>query len=284
MDPVWDRFIPFVRIIKLDILDLGIDEACDYVIQQINMETNVAFLASKIETEDEFEAALDAGFRYFQGYFFGKPKIDKQKYASPEGILALQLLAEVAKKEINYKTVENLINKDMTLSYKLLRFVNTLSTRIEQPIASFHEALVYLGQDKLKIFVSLAIASYVSNNKPSELYKLSMQRAHFCQLMGEFKPFKPHARHLFLLGMFSQLDALLDSPLKPLVDEMPLSEEVKKALASREGELGLLLRLEESYEYADWDEIDNLCQQLDLPFSEVTRALCKAQFWENNLV
>lgn len=284
MDPKWDRFIPYVRIIKIDVLHHGVDVACDYVIEQINTETEVSFLAAKIETEEEFEAAYNAGFRYFQGYFFGKPKIVKQKHVSPEGVLALQLLAEVAKEYINYKTVENLINKDVYLSYKLLRFVNTLSPRLEHPIASFHEAVVYLGQDKLKIFVSLAIASYVSTTKPSELYKQSMQRAHFCQLMGQFKPFKQHAEHLFLLGMFSKLDALLDSPIEPLLKEIPLSQAVKNALISRDGELGLLLQLEENYEYADWDEIENLCTKLKLPFSEVTRALCQAQFWESNLV
>ena len=281
--PEWERFVPLVHIIKLDVLHMGIDSACDFVIDQKEMGITTAFLAEKIETEAEFEAALDAGFRYFQGYFFSKPKIIKQKYVSPEQTLALQLLGEVIKPEVDYNQIEQIIEKDVSLSYKLLRFVNTMSSRLDHPIESFRQALVYLGQDKLKIFVSLAVASFISAKKPEELYKLSMQRAQFCQLMAKYKPFRIHTKYLFLIGMFSMLDAMLDSPLETLINELPLIEEAKDALISREGPLGYLLQLEECYEQADWEGIEMICNHMDLDLPDVSKALNEATKWSQEV-
>lgn len=279
----WERFIPLVHIIKLDVLDMGIGAACNFVIDQLDMGVTTAFLAEKIETQDEFEEAIDAGFRYFQGYFFSKPKIVKQNYVSPEQMLALELLGEVAKAEVDFSRVEQIIEKDISLSYKLLRFVNSLSDRINRPIESFHQALVYLGHDRLKVFVSLTVASFITANKPAELYSLCMQRAQFCQLMAKYKPFRDQQSNLFLIGLFSMLDALLDGPLDALIAELPLSDEAKRALIAREGPLGYLLQVEECYEHADWEASKMLCQQLELDFNGVSNAYHQAQLWSQEV-
>jgi EAL and modified HD-GYP domain-containing signal transduction protein len=281
--PEWERFIPLAHIIKIDVLYMGIGAACNFVIDQLDMGVTTAFLAEKIETQDEFDEALDAGFRYFQGYFFSKPEVIKQKYVSPEQMLALELLGEVAKPEVNFDRVKQIIEKDISLSYKLLRFVNSLSERINRPIESFHQALVYLGHDKLKVFVSLTVASFVTANKPEEIYSLCMQRARFCQLMAKYKPFHDHQSNLFLIGLFSMLDALLDGPLESLIAELPLSEEAKLALISREGPLGYLLQMEECYEHADWEASKMLCQQLELDFNGVSDAYHQAQEWSQEV-
>ncbi|PJC87479.1 histidine kinase [Vibrio sp. HA2012] len=279
----WERFIPLIHIIKIDVLDMGIDTACDLAIDLHEIGVTAAFLAEKIETQDEFEAALDAGFRYFQGYFFSKPKIVKQKYISPEQALALQLLTEVAKPEVDFNCVEQIIERDVSLSYKLLRFVNSLTNRIDRPIESFRQALVYLGHDKLKIFVSLTVASFIASEKPAEIYNLSMQRAQFCQLMACYKPFHQHQSNLFLIGLFSMLDALLDGPLESLIAELPLAEEAKTALISREGPLGYLLQMEECYEHADWEASKMICQQLELDFNDVSNIYLQAQKWSQEV-
>lgn len=123
-------------------------------------------MAERVETEDEFHQARHAGFTFFQGYFFSKPEIIKQRYVSPEHVIAMQLFREVCQPEVDYVRVERLVAQDIALSYKLLRFVNTMSDRISVSISSFRQALVYLGQDKLRIFVSLAVASYISSKSP----------------------------------------------------------------------------------------------------------------------
>ncbi|MDG3086676.1 HDOD domain-containing protein [Vibrio hannami] len=283
-DHKWDEFLPYIHIIKIDVLRHGIDDACDYVIEQKERGITASFLAEKVENQDEFEAAVEAGFRYFQGYFFSKPELVQQKYVSPEQVLALELIKEVMQPEVDYKRVEQIISKDLSLSYKLLRFVNTMSPRIDKPIESFRQALVYLGQEKLKVFVSLAAASYVSGNKPVELYSLSMQRAQFCLLMSRVSQFQGYRNQAFIIGLFSMLDALMDTPLEQMIDDLPLSDNAKQALLSREGTLGCLLKLQECYEKGDWLGLEDICNELDLELADVSPILVEAQKWSQQML
>lgn len=281
--PEWERFLPFVQIIKLDIMAMGLDAACDLVKDRLSKGTKRKFLAERVETEQEFIATRSAGFSLFQGYFFSKPVISRQSYLSPEHLIAMELFAEVCKSEVDFEKVEAIVAKDVSLSYKLLRFVNTMSDRLEVTISSFRQALIYLGQDRLKIFVSLAVASFVSSNKPKELYTLSLQRAQFFQLMASSNPFSQYRDQAFLIGLFSMLDALLDSSLSELVSELPLNSVIKQALLQRQGPYGVLLGIEECYERADWQGLQSACHQLNLSVNEVLLKLTQAQRWSHDL-
>ncbi|WP_165312585.1 EAL and HDOD domain-containing protein [Vibrio ziniensis] len=281
--PEWERFLPFVKIIKIDIMAMGIDAACEMVKEQLAKGSRKRYLAERVETEQEFRAARDAGFRFFQGYFFSKPEIIKQRYVSPKHVIAMQLFQEVCKENVDFNRVEQLVAKDVALSYKLLRFVNSMTERLEVPISSFRQALVYLGQDRLKMFVSLAVASYVSAHKPKELYNLSLQRAQFCHLMAIRRQFSEHKEQGFLIGLFSVLDALLDISLDVIIDQLPLTESVKDALNKRLGPFGEMLNLEECFEKADWQGIQDYCELLGLQYDDVTRDLNEAQRWSHEI-
>ncbi|MDN3615518.1 MAG: EAL and HDOD domain-containing protein [Vibrio gallaecicus] len=277
----WKRFLKYVHIIKLDIMQMGLDAACELVREHHGQK--YSFLAERIETLKEFEQAKEAGFKFFQGYFFSKPEIIKTKYVSPEQAIAMELFQEVCQANVDFKRVESIVAKDVALSYKLLRFVNTMSPRLEVTISSFRQALVYLGQDKLKMFVSLAVASYIADSKPKELLNLSLQRAQFCQLMSRYQPFQNHTEQAFMIGLFSMLDALLDLSLENLVDQLPLCKVIKVALLRREGPYGVLLALEESFELADWKSIEGYCQQLGLNAEDVQHELVQAQRWSQTM-
>ncbi|MEZ9438233.1 EAL and HDOD domain-containing protein [Vibrio atlanticus] len=277
--PEWERFLKYTHIVKLDIMQMGLDEACDLV--KAHQGKKFSFLAERVETEQEFKQAKEAGFKFFQGYFFSKPEIIKTKYISPEQVIAMELFQEVCKPEVNFQRVESIVAKDVVLSYKLLRFVNTMSPRLEVTISSFRQALVYLGQEKLKMFVSLAVASYVSDKKPKELYGLSLQRAQFCQRMSRYQAFEGHAEQAFMIGLFSLLDALLDLSLENLVEQLPLCKSIKVALLRREGPYGALLALEESFEHADWQKIDDHCADLGLNVEQVKTELTEARRWSH---
>ncbi|MDN3696656.1 MULTISPECIES: EAL and HDOD domain-containing protein [Vibrio] len=282
--PEWERFLQYAHIIKLDIMALGLDNACQIVREQQLKRTKCQFLAERVETEAEFEKAKNSGFKFFQGYFFSKPEVMKTQYVGPEQAIAMELFQEVCKPGVDFKQVENIVAKDVALSYKLLRFVNTMSPRLEVTISSFRQALVYLGQDKLKIFVSLAVASYVSDKKPKELYNMSLHRAQFCQLMSRYRPFQDHQEQAFMIGLFSMLDALLDLSLDSLVEQLPLSHVIKVALLRREGPYGSLLALEECYEHADWSGMEEHCKILGLNMDDVRYELVAAQKWSQDMV
>lgn len=279
--PEWERFLKYTHIVKLDIMQMGLNEACDLV--RAHQGKKFSFLAERVETEQEFKQAKEAGFKFFQGYFFSKPEIIKTKYISPEQVIAMELFQEVCKPEVNFQRVESIVAKDVALSYKLLRFVNTMSPRLEVTISSFRQALVYLGQEKLKMFVSLAVASYVSDKKPKELYGLSLQRAQFCQRMSRYQAFEGHAEQAFMIGLFSLLDALLDLSLENLVEQLPLCKSIKVALLRREGPYGTLLALEESFEHADWQQMDEHCAHLGLSVEQVKTELTEARRWSHNV-
>lgn len=281
--PAWERFLPFVHIVKLDIMAMGLDAACEVVKERLGKGIKRRFLAERVETEEEFLAARSAGFSFFQGYFFGKPEITRKGYLSPEQLIAMELFKEVCKPEVDFVKVEKIVAKDVSLSYQLLRFVNTMSDRLAVSISSFRQALIYLGQDKLKIFVSLAVASFISSKKPKELYNLSLQRAQFCLLMASENPFNQYRDQAFLIGLFSMLDALLDVSLDELVEQLPLCSSIKLALLERQGPYGLLLKLEECYERADWHGIKEVCQQLNLAVEDVMSRISAAQRWSQDL-
>ncbi|ERM59756.1 MULTISPECIES: EAL and HDOD domain-containing protein [Vibrio] len=279
--PEWERFLRYTHIVKLDIMQMGLDEACDLV--KAHQGKKFSFLAERVETEQEFKQAKEAGFKFFQGYFFSKPQIIKTKYISPEQVIAMELFQEVCKPDVDFQRVESIVAKDVALSYKLLRFVNTMSPRLEVTISSFRQALVYLGQEKLKMFVSLAVASYVSDKKPKELYGLSLQRAQFCQRMSRYQAFAGHTEQAFMIGLFSLLDALLDLSLENLVEQLPLCKSIKVALLRREGPYGTLLALEESFEHADWQQIDEHCADLGLNVEQVKTELTEARRWSHTV-
>ncbi|CAK4070026.1 MULTISPECIES: EAL and HDOD domain-containing protein [Vibrio] len=279
----WERFLPFVQIVKLDIMAMGLESACDFVKERIGKGVKRRFLAERVETEAEFLTTRSAGFSFFQGYFFGKPEITRKGYLSPEQLIAMELFKEVCQPEVDFVKIEKIVAKDVSLSYQLLRFVNTMSDRLEVSISSFRQALIYLGQDKLKIFVSLAVASFVSTRKPKELYNLSLQRAQFCQLMANDNPFNEYRDQAFLIGLFSMLDALIDVSLDELVEQLPLCSSIKLALLERQGPYGLLLKVEECYERADWYGIKEACHQLNLSVDDIMPKISAAQRWSQDI-
>ena len=275
----WRRFLPYVHIVKLDIMAMGLEKACELVKQHTKKRTKYHFLAERVETEAEFEATKEAGFKFFQGYFFSKPEVMQTKYVSPEQVLALKLFREVCVPDPDFGRIENIITQDVTLSYKLLRFVNTQSTTLEVTITSFRQALIYLGQEKLKMFVSLVVASYISSSKPRELYNLSLQRAQFCEAMSRYHPFAHLNEQGFMIGLLSILDAMLDLSVESLVGQLPLSPSVQQALLHRQGEYGALLAIEECYERADWAGVEQFSQQLGLSVDDVKSELGEAVRW-----
>ncbi|MCE0493544.1 EAL and HDOD domain-containing protein [Vibrio salinus] len=282
-DKRWERFIPYAHVIKIDIMDWGIDRACQFVRKQLENHCKNRFLAEKVETEEEFLKAKKAGFMYFQGFFFKKPEVVKQKYVGPEQMTAMALFQELSKEDVNFSRLEKIISQDVALSYKLLHFVNTMSERPHVKLNSFKQALVYLGEDRIKMFVSLTVASYISVNKPRELYYVAIQRAKFCQLvMTRNSIFNLYREQAFLIGLFSILDAFLDSPMSVLIAELPLDTEIKLALESHIGKLGKLLDIQESFENADWENIEFLCGELSLSTEDVTHYLYDAQCWSQN--
>ncbi|AUI86271.1 histidine kinase [Vibrio azureus] len=277
----WKRFLPYVSVIKFDIRSISIAKA-EIFIQSLS-HYPIKFLAEKVETYDEFELAMKAGFDYFQGYFFSKPEMIQSKRLSASFLTVVQLCKEIADKQINYQEVERLFSIDLTLSYKLLTYVNASYT-LTNKIKSFRQALVYLGEERLRRFISLVAVASVHEDKPDSLYSLAIQRARMselilCQMKTSYAP-----SQAFLTGMFSLLDSLLDQPLVDIIHNIPIDEDIKCALISRRGVLGAVLSMIIAYENADWEKTEKYCQALRLNDDQLTTAFHQSTAWSQELL
>ncbi|MEZ8288205.1 EAL and HDOD domain-containing protein [Vibrio sp. 10N.237.312.B06] len=277
----WKRFLPYVSIIKFDIRLISIAKAAMFM--NTLKDLNIEFLAEKVETHEEYQEAIQAGFNYFQGYFFSKPEVIQTRALNPAFLTIVQLLKEIANDPINFAEVERLITLDMTMSYKLLSYVNSAGGS-STPIRSFHQALVYLGEQKLRKLVSLVAIASAKEDKPDSLYGLAVIRARQCELLVEKMNVKVEPGQAFLTGMFSLLDSLFDLPLVKVLDSVPIDDEIKQALIQRKGVLGAILAMVIAYEQARWDEATRIRKLLKLNEAELGQAYDEATSWAQDLL
>ena len=276
-DVRWQRFFCYVHIIKLDLLMLGVDKACDFV--RNNRHMKVKFLAEKVESYDDFQVALAAGFDLFQGYYFSHPELLKRRKVAASELTTIQLLQAISAEPVNFSDIEMIISSDVSLSYLLLRYVNNANRRLIEPISSFHQALVYLGEDKLRMFVGVVATAHAALDKPKALYVLSLQRAKMCEKLVHYSSLMIPPEQAFLAGMFSLLDALLDSSLADLLVLLKLQPHIHIALLSRQGELGVVLNLVDAFDKADWQQVMLACTELGLSEQQVQDSYLQAVAW-----
>lgn len=279
----WSAFRPYIQIVKVNVAQRGIKDTCSFVRKHNKTGLKCMFLAKCIENKEQFYEVKLAGCRLFQGEFFSKADTNKNEKMEPDQVSALKLFAEICKSQVNFNKVEEIVEQDTAMSVKLLNFVNTISTRLKQPISSFKQASIYLGEERLKIFVSMTAASHMANRKPYELYKLSMQRAQFCLQMSKYNLFREYQTFAFMIGMSSLLDAMLDNSLDIILEAIPLNDEVKISILQKQGPIGDLLILAEHYEQADWKRIGQKCSKLHIHVSDVFDAMEEAKIWSSEV-
>ncbi|WP_318502243.1 EAL and HDOD domain-containing protein [Photobacterium leiognathi] len=274
----WNRFMPYIHIIKFDIRIISIEKAARFI-KFYKEKTKLRFLAEKVETQEEYQQAYDAGFDLFQGFFFSKPELIQRKSLKPSSITTLRLFKEICVAEVDYDKVEEIIATDVTLSYKLLRHVNAMTSTRSKPVTSFKQALIFLGEEKLRRFITFVATSHAVENKPPSLYNLSLQRAHFCEQLYRTRVPKDNGNQAFLTGLFSLLDSLLDQPLDELLKHLPLSEQVKLALTKRVGPLGAILNLTDAYDQANWPLVKKYSDALKINESSIADYYLESVKW-----
>ena len=242
-----------------------------------------SLLAEKVETHEEVKTALKMGFEFFQGYFFSKPEILKGKDISGTQMSLLEIMAEVNKTDFKFSKVEEIINRDVGISYKLMRYINSAFFRRVNEISSIKQAIVLLGEKGMRSFLSLIAMSKLAEDKPSELVRSSIIRAKFCELIGMNNGSRANPSELFTLGLFSLIDAILDDSMENLMKQLPLSESIKKALIHGEGDLIDYLRLAVSYEKGEWDEVSTLVNSITVDEGDLPKFYLDALGWADAL-
>ncbi|MDU2064874.1 MAG: HDOD domain-containing protein [Sporomusaceae bacterium] len=283
-----DKFaplIPLIDIIKVDFCNTTEQERVAIVQRLKNYP--VKFLAEKVESQEAFQWALQRGYSYFQGYFFGKPVIASHKEIPEYKGNYLRILQELNQPELNLNQIGRIIQKDLSLSYKLLKFINSPIFGFGLRICSLQQALVLLGEQELKKWISLIALKNIATDKPNELIVQSLIRAEFCKRLALRKLPKAFAEHTFLMGMFSYLDVLLERPLPEILNELHLAEELKQALLetpNHNNEFSLLYNLVISYEKGDWETCFYCIGKMGMAEHDVIEAYKAAVIWADNIV
>lgn len=272
-DPKFSPLIELADIIKVDFRTTGIDERKD-IVNRIGK--NKKFLAEKVETRKEFTHAVETGYSYFQGYFFSKPVIITGKDIPGNKLVYFELLKCLHSKEFDFEKIENLVKRDVSLSYKLLKYINSAIFSFRFEINSIKQALVMLGQKEVSKWFSLVALKGISEDKTDELLVTAICRAIFCELIAPKVGLANRHSDLFLMGMFSLVDAFLDRPLYDILTELAISKEIKDALLGEENLFRDVYNLVLFYERGEWQKLHDITLKLDLDETDVINFYIKS--------
>jgi c-di-GMP phosphodiesterase len=246
--------LPIVHIVKVDIrkTPVGSLPALVAALKPYDLK----LLAEKVETQLEYSQCMDLGFDFFQGYFFCKPATIRHRQMDSMRIIVLQALASLENPNVDFDKLGSVIGSDVSLSYKLLRLVNSGYYSLPNPIVSMRQALVLLGLDQLRGWMTLLMMSQLQN-KPHELATEALIRARMAEQIARTMGRKS-SEGFFLTGLFSVLDAFMDLPMQDAVKDMPISLQIRQALLFHEGVEGAVLSAIHSFEQGDWQASLNL--------------------------
>ncbi|MGB0467110.1 MAG: EAL and HDOD domain-containing protein [Pontibacterium sp.] len=251
-NPVYDPLLEIAHIVKVD-LTLTRNAALASLVKQLK-PFKVTLLAEKVETEEEFNYCAALGFRLFQGYFLSRPKIIEGRKISGNELVLLELLSALDNPKTSPGTLEKIIIRDPSLTFKLLRIVNSSRYALTKRIESLSQAIVLIGFDEIKKW-TLLISLSSHSNQPSELTRQVLTASHMCESIAAHTP-AVNASSAFLVGMLSRLHIVLSISEEELLQRLPMSDEIATALTHRSGVLGAILQNTEDYMAGKWDEMD----------------------------
>lgn len=262
-------------IIKVDMQRTPFDVAASMVKRYGPWRSRL--LAEKVETREEFLAAKKAGFVYFQGYFFRKPELMQAREIPSNRLNYVRMLQAVSRPELDPREVEDIIKSEASLCYRLLRYLNSAVFGFANEIHSVRHALSMLGEREARRWIRLVATLAAGQDKSSELVLSALVRARFCELLS---PKVPHGdSDLFLMGLLSMMDAILETPMAKVLEKVPLDQQTKAALLGGASTLRPLYQLMLARESGDWENTGILAKQLHLTESEVAESYWQAMQW-----
>ena len=271
------KLIELADIIKVDFkLTKGYERK--KVIDQVN-SPGIKFLAEKVETMEEFNEAVSFGYSYFQGYYFSKPSIISGKRISENKVVYMKILKEINGDSFNIDIIENLIKRELSLSFKLLKLINSANYSFKSEIKSIKQALALLGEKEIKKWLYLIAFKTMAEDKPEIIIINSLTRAKFAEIISDKMGRGYSSFNAYLLGMLSMVDLILDRPLGQILEELLIPIEVKSALNGINNSYRKLLDLITEYEKGQWDEVSKLSKEINLDEKCLPKAYYEAIFY-----
>lgn len=273
--------VSMADIIKYDIMATPLDtlhrEVRDAVLKKR------VLLAEKVETEAEYQKAKRMGFQLFQGYFFSKPKIVSgtlKMKRSPKTVY-LQMLKELKKGDFSYDRISKFVESDVNLSYRLLCII---SHKKENQYDSIRNALVHMGRNEIERWISVVMLQNVAEDKPDEVFKLSLLRSRFGEYIAAHSSLKGRKDEAAMMFLFSLLDVILDSSMEEALQELAISEDITDALINGTGVFNPLCMLMKSYENGDWNGVDEYSKAISVSPENLAGGYISSIDWASKIM
>lgn len=267
-DDTFDRILPYIDIIKVDFQVLK-SEGRRYIADKYK-RMGVKMLAEKVETQYDYEEALKMGYQLFQGYFFERPVMCKAKSIQTSTYSYLEILKETTNEEPDFNRLAEIIRKDFSLTYKLLRLINSPAFYTVNVVTSINHALTLLGLNEIRKWTTLIMLRDLSSGKPDELVRVSLVRAIFAEKLAHLLGLKSRETEAFLLGLFSLIDTIMEKPLFEIIEPLPLRNDLKGALMGYQNAFHDILLVLKHYEQGNWDVVIDITKKFDVHYSSVS--------------
>lgn len=278
-----EPLIALADIVKIDFVKCEVDDIRRSV-YKVNNNRRKILLAEKIETYADLDFARSLGFNLFQGFFFCKPTITNAKCAETLQVSKLQLIKYIADPEVSFFDLANVIKRDLVLSYRLLKIVNSAYYGLKYTVTGILHALLILGLNEIKKWISLIILNQIKAAKPSELIRAALVRGICMEKLAVSQKRRKNRDEYFLVGLFSLAEAIMDTPIQDILKETHLSEEIITPLVTGEGEKAELLKIIYHIERAEWDEAEEIAADCGYDMTKVNQLYIEAMIDANKLL
>jgi len=274
----WDNpLLGFADIIKVDFR--ASNDRTKAALPGLMAARKIKALAEKIETRAEFDEAVALGYTYQQGYFFSKPLVLSGRDVPGVKHRYLELLREINRADLDFGDVEGVIKREPSLTYKLMTYINSVAFSFRNRITSVRQSLALLGEDAVRKWASVVALAGLAHEQPSELLVSSLIRARFCEVIAASVKLEERGQELFLMGLFSLLDAITGRPMHDVLANLPLADDIKMALLGNRNRLRDVLACLLAYEQAEWETFGLFAAKLRLDEDETARIYLEAVEW-----
>ena len=281
-DFVWrPKFAPLVELadyIKVDFLATNAEER-QRLLRHVE-NRRIMLVAEKVETYEDYRQARSEGFTLFQGYYFCRPQLLKNRKVPSNHLCHLEILRLLQTDPIDWNKLGCHVKRDESLTYRLLRLVNSAGCGARLEVTSVLSAMVLLGEDAFRRIALLAIATEFNNGRTPEILKMAMIRARFCELAAKLGAFRPSEQ--YLLGMLSLLPAMLGVPIEAITPALPLRQEILEALGGIANRESSMLRWLKMHECGNWVGCDTILASMGLQPEQVNSCYHEAILWADD--
>jgi EAL and modified HD-GYP domain-containing signal transduction protein len=283
-DFIWEeKFEPLVELADYIKVDFSITNMQDRVALLKRLHGfRLAWVAEKVETQEEYRRACQEGFTLFQGYYFCRPVLLENRKVPANRFSHIEILQLLRSEKFELSKLTSLVKRDPSLTHRLLRLVNSPVCTVRQEVTSIHAALLVVGENAFRRVAMLAITSELSSGQPEEILRMAFVRGRFCEEAARLCGLD--STEQYLLGLLSLLPAMLRMPMAELTPSLPLRKEILQALELTPNRERSLLTWLELHELGDWPASDRAAEVYGLDQEKLLKTYAESVVWAEDVL